>query len=61
VLFVFVFYVKKIGEIEPRKGAKLVEFTLEKKKKSKIFPISLLKNSEILPGKKKKMAILNRV
>jgi len=35
------------------KVAKLVEFTLEKKN-SKIFPIYLLKNSEISPPKKKK-------
>jgi hypothetical protein len=32
--FCFGFLCKKIGEIEPRKGAKLVEFTLEKQKKS---------------------------
>jgi hypothetical protein len=59
-VFLFIFLCKKFGKIEPRKGAKLVEFTLGKQKKSKIFPISLLENREILPGKKKKKAILNR-
>jgi hypothetical protein len=43
---------RKFGEIKPQKIAKLVEFTLAKKKKK--TPISLLKNGEISPEKTKK-------